>query len=192
MLLHWQRNVTDWWGFWLGRGTRVAWCDYPFRKSVSLRLGVGGRTLESSAIVMILSNNSEFDYVAESIMQKSAEALARVCRLIWQLRSLCQLEVPSSWEPYVAEVQKHGSSIRQQFVPQQDFFSLGFPRVLRGFSWLRVFQHLEQQLESKRCLSPTQWDLAQWGLVHYEKKSLWSPPISENRPDSKSASKVHC
>jgi len=59
-------------------------------------LGVGGRTLESSAIVMILSNNSEFDYVAESIMQKSAETLARVCRLIWQLRSLRQLEVPSS------------------------------------------------------------------------------------------------
>jgi hypothetical protein len=38
-------------------------------------LGVSGRTLESSVIVMILSSNSEFDHIAESIMQSQQRLL---------------------------------------------------------------------------------------------------------------------
>jgi hypothetical protein len=65
------RGAFDWAAEYL-----VAWCDHPFRKSVSMRyLGFGGRTLESSVIVMILSNNFEFDYIAKSIMQSQKKLL---------------------------------------------------------------------------------------------------------------------
>jgi hypothetical protein len=55
----------------------VAWCDHPFRESVSHIWGSVGRTLESSVIVMILSNNSEFYYSADPIMQSQQRLLQK-------------------------------------------------------------------------------------------------------------------
>jgi hypothetical protein len=59
-------------------------------------LGVGVRILESSAIVMILASISEFDYIAESIMQSQQRLLQEFASLSASFQSHWHLEVPSS------------------------------------------------------------------------------------------------